>query len=81
MTDLPPGVVRLDDGSRWATVAVVARLLRVREDLVRTKWHHRGRVRGQVLDGRLWVCLDEAEDCELALRRHGPRPGRPRRTA
>lgn len=75
--NIPDGVVVADDGLRWARIRDAATTCRVREDLIR-QWHHRHLVRGYLVHRRLWVCLDDVEDCELDLRLNGARPGRRR---
>lgn len=56
------------DGVTWATVPAAAHVVRVNIDTIH-KWRRRGKVRGLVLKGRLWVCLDDVQDAERDWRR------------
>jgi hypothetical protein len=61
-------MIRMPDGTRWASVAEAAREQRVRPGTIRV-WEHRGLVRSHRDDaGLLWVCLDDVADAELAWR-------------
>jgi predicted site-specific integrase-resolvase len=66
--------VRDPDGSRWLSVADAAREQRVNIDTVR-KWARRGKVRTHTILGRVYVCVDDVADAELAWRaRHAGQP-------
>ncbi len=73
--------MRAPDGLEWLPVQAVAERLGVKRDRV-DQWVSRRRVRSQLVEGRRWVCWQDAAAQELASRARGrPRRRRVRRHA
>lgn len=66
--------MRAPDGLEWLPVPTVAERLGVKRDRV-DQWVSRQRVRSQLVEGRRWVCWQDATAQELASQTRG----RPRR--
>lgn len=69
-------MIRMPDGTRWATVAEAAREQRVNAATVH-KWAARGKVRKHSILGRVYVCVDDVADAELAWRQRVTGQDRP----
>lgn len=65
-------MIRMPDGTRWATISDAAANQRVRPGTIRV-WAHRGLVRSHRLLGRTYVCLDDVADAEVQWRRRHAR--------
>lgn len=61
-------MIRMPDGTRWATIAEAAREQRVRPGTI-SVWMHREIVRSRTLAGSTFVCVDDVADAELSWRR------------
>jgi hypothetical protein len=66
--------MRAPDGLEWLPVPTVAERLGTTPSRVR-QWVSRRRVRSELVEGRRWVCWQDAAAQELASQT----PGRPRR--